>query len=255
MDTLGREEGTVKHITRNDSLRLSSSERMASSLSHERIEKHVSSTVEKHAPSALPYRLRGEETCVVVVDAVRDFFDDDGAFAACYGKEDVEPVRRVLPALEDLALAWSGQCRVLCCRSRYHLNQFGVAGLENLCTTERGRELRLPRGYFDDVVDKVDNSILTSPKIQRIFKEHRALTHLVLAGVTTTSCIARSIADIRSALRHLQVVVPCDAIASRGSRQGDEHRLLRAWGSRQEKGVWVVPSWKDIEIGEGPRAA
>lgn len=190
-------------------------------------------------------------TLTIVVDPLNDFMSAEGVFAKAYGLPDTQPVRDLLPVLRSMMEAWKTKAHVLLCRSLYRHDQFGVRGLENLCTEGNrvGRDSEIPESFFRRDFEKTDNSILETED-DEVKGRISTAQHLILAGVTTTSCLPKSVVHIRQVYPgHPQIIVPRDAVAARKERQADAEALLKAWEDEGPEGqVTVVPSWKDIRF-------
>lgn len=196
----------------------------------------------KRTPLLLPHG-----TGVVVVDAVKAFMHPDGTFVRCYGTEDAKPVCEVLERLREMLLAWQHKARPMECRSIYKRNQFTVPGLEELCTEENAfdRESCLPPGQFEWVFDKTDNSLLSAG--EAVIALLRQSRNLIVTGVTTTSCVRKTVEDcVERFGDSMRIIVPGDAVASRVEKAAEQAALLKKWGSRTNKNVMVVDSWRDI---------
>lgn len=186
-------------------------------------------------------QLPKETTRIFVVDPLRDFLEESGVFAQCYGLEDTKPIRAIRSVLEDIV----GQRQCILCASHYKHDQFDVQGLEKLCTTARGREPVIPKGNFVDAFEKTTNSILSDREnVDRILS---GATHAVITGVTTTHCIAMSVEDFHEQYRELICIIPRDAVASRTSRKNDEQALFKRWQKEGEE-IIVVDSVQDIDL-------
>ncbi len=188
---------------------------------------------------------------VTVVDAtLRDFANLDGVFARCYGEEDARPVLDLCQRMieEEIHALRKRHAHLTLCRSQYRQNQFNVQGLEDLCTTEAGRHSLLSPDLFDFEINKTDNSILSAgEKAEQLIDERN--DH-ILTGVTTTSCIGKSINDIRArfAGRGKCIIVPRDAVAARFSQAKKADALFREWESDEQGDLIVIPSLRDIEF-------
>jgi len=190
--------------------------------------------------------IKAAESSVIVVDAtLPDFALQSGIFAQCYGEKDAQPVlalckRMIEYKIEELRKRGA---HVTLCRSNYDFDQFGVPGLESLCVTEQGRESLVDENKFDWQLEKTDNSILSAG--ERIHTLITLRKNLILAGVTTTSCVGKSIEDMRRQhAGRVQIIVPWDAVASRASQTAKEAKLLKQWEDSRD--VIVVSELDDI---------
>ncbi len=200
-------------------------------------------------PSSLPLELP-VGTPAVVVDPVRDFMHSKGTFTECFGLEDTEPIRQILPRLREMIKKWRMKVYPILCQSLYEWDQFGVPGLENLCTQGNflGREPMIPETCFRATITKPQNSLYSAPREEesKAWNYICRSRHLILTGVTTTSCIQRTVKDFPKG--YTQMVIPRDAVASRASRKSDEQAILDYWSEERMTNVIVVPSWKNIKF-------
>lgn len=196
-------------------------------------------------PPSLPL-IVPKSTPAVVVDPLHDFMDEKGVFTQCYGREETEPMRNLLPTLNQMVRVWRGKAHVVLCQSLYSHNQWGVKGLENLCTQENllGREPCIDERFFQSAVTKSRNSITSIPTEEWRELARNTKKHLILTGVTTTSCIAKTVEALRSGF--WKIIIPADAVASRASQQKKEEALLDSWSDEHLSRVIVVPHWRDI---------
>jgi nicotinamidase-related amidase len=206
-----------------------------------------------HCPSLQLAR----DTPAIFVDPLSAFMELEGTFVQCYGSEDTEPVRALGVTMKAMAREWRNAAELVLCQSLYERNQFSVPGLEELCT-EQNRFDRAPvfaddhEEWFKYTIEKHDNSVLAT--LDRELRGILAATrHLILTGVTTTSCIAKSIEgddrgrnSLRKELPDLTVVVPRDAVAARVQKSAEAQELLAQWSRSEDKRVIVVESWKNI---------
>lgn len=201
-------------------------------------------------PDQLPLKLP-KKTPVIVVDPLNDFTHPKGVIARVYGAEDTKPLRDLLPVLNTMALKWKLNAEIILCRSLYRDNQFNVPGLENLCTEDNcwGRDSPIDSRLFHNEFEKQDNSILVTDdgEIRGILESVR---FAVLTGMTLTSCIAASKAQIRKEIPDLTLVVPRDTTGVRVSRTEDGEMLFREWEAAEETRVIVTPSWRDVRFSQ-----
>ncbi len=192
-----------------------------------------------------------DDSSVTVVDAtLRDFADIDGVFARCYGREDSRPVLDLCERMieEEIYGLRERHAHLTLCRSQYTRNQFNVKGLEELCATEEGRRSVLSPDLFDWEIDKNDNSILSAGAKAEELIDTR--DHHILTGVTTTSCVGKSIDEIRKrfAGKGKRIIVPRNAVAARASQADKARALFDEWKKDARSDVIVVPSLSDIEF-------
>ena len=184
--------------------------------------------------------------------------DRDGTFAECFnldGQKDAEPVRRILPTLTGMTKAWRRKAYLILCQSLYTYDQWKVKGLENLCTEENrwGREPRIDERLFHSIVTKSHNSITSMPASEWEELVRHTREHLILTGVTTTSCIKKTVEALR--LGFWKVIIPRNAVASRASQKEEADLLLDSWSGDSASHVIVVPSWRDITFLPPPGGA
>jgi nicotinamidase-related amidase len=194
-------------------------------------------------------------TPVIVVDPLRDFMDQSGTFAKCYGAQDTESIRDVLPVLTEMLRTWRGKTWNILCQSLYARNQWKVRGLEELCTKENcsGRESLIGRASFDFTATKSDNSVtsMAQGEVEELGRHMRK--HLILTGVTTTSCIAKSVEALR--IGFVRIIIPRNAVAARNSQQKKADALFEGWSDERMTKVIVVPTWREITFESPPGAA
>lgn len=188
-------------------------------------------------------------TPVILIDPLNDFTKPEGVFTEAYGAEDTKPVRDVVPVLNAMARAWAQKTEIILCRSLYTYDQFGVKGLEDLCTKENdwGRESVINYEWILRGFDKTENSILATDD-KKIFDILESSRFLILAGMTLTSSIAKSKEELREILPELTLVVPRNAAAVRASRKADGEALFQQWADPAEEGVIVTPAWNNIKF-------
>lgn len=196
-------------------------------------------------------------TPTIIVDMV-DAFMGNGTFvrhfeSACAG--DTDPVRNLLPTIEEMVEGLRGKSRLILCTSKYHPTQFvhDGAGLRGLCSDECPEDFRVSlrkdiQQHLDPVrLQKTANSILSANEA-----DMRGILYPgkigVLVGVTGTSCIEKSLEDIRRKCIGVTLVVPKNAVASRKSRKQEEARLFEQWSKVEEQHVIVVDSWRSIRF-------
>jgi nicotinamidase-related amidase len=193
-------------------------------------------------------------TSAIVVDPLNDFLDPEGVFANTYGMQDTEPIRDVLPELQQMIGAWQENARIILCRSLYRRNQFGVPGLEELCVWDRpsGRFSPIPLEKFAVEFTKLDNSIL-STRNDSILRMLESSRQIILTGLTVTSCIKKSIEQIGREVERLQVIVPRNATAARANEKSttEADELFQQWSEPKNSRVIVVDRWQDIEFVKG----
>ncbi len=119
-----------------------------------------------------------------------------------------------------------------------------MQGLEELCTSEKGGTSVISNSYFDAQVRKTDNSIFTAG--QEFLDAVKQRTFLVFTGITTTSCILKSIQEVREKFADRVVIVPRNAVASRVSQKKKEDELFEEWRDSNDERVIVVPTLRSI---------
>ncbi len=178
----------------------------------------------------------------VVVDPLHDFAH--GAFVECYGEKDTEPCREVIRTLTEMTEAWRQQAQMILCRSLYRYNEFNIPKLEKLCVGGKGRRSLIPPEWFREHILKTHNSLFTGDKDPReLAADHEFFG---VTGLTTTSCVIKTIEDCKKLMADKTIVVPADAVAVRKSRMKDQEAILERLSDPGEKQVVVVKSWRDI---------
>jgi len=183
-----------------------------------------------------------ERTPHIVVDPLLDF--TEGAFVDCYGKKDTEPIRDVVANLDTMTAAWQDKAELILCRSQYDYDQFGVPGLEKLCTTDWGRQSVIDPRRFSRSVCKFDNSLLSADAdLDELIGDNEFYG---IEGLTTTSCIIKTIDDCRDRMRDRTIVLPANAVGVRKARTADGQRILAQLSDPDDRQVIVVPRWQQI---------
>ena len=128
-----------------------------------------------------------KQSPIIVVDPLKGF--TEGSFVQCYGEIDTQPIRDVVANLEIMTQAWQEQARLILCKSQYTKDQFSIAGLEELCTTDAERESAIEESRFTDIVSKNDNSLLSANiELAELLGKTE---YLGITGLTTTSCVRK----------------------------------------------------------------
>lgn len=178
----------------------------------------------------------------IVVDPLEDF--TEGEFVHCYGRPDTEPIREVVAHLDAMTEAWRDDAELILCRSQYRYDQFGVPGLEQLCTTEKGRRSVIDPQRFSRSVCKFDNSLLSADvDIDELIGDNEFFG---VEGLTTTSCIMKTINDCRDRMRDRTIVLPENVVGVRKARTEDGRRILAQLSDPDDTQVIVVPRWQQI---------
>lgn len=189
------------------------------------------------------------DTKHIVVDPLVDFArtteSRPGAFIDCYGREDVQPVIDAIVELQTMVLAWHEQVYCVLCKSQYQYDQFGVPGLEELCTTPERRTSLIPEEWFRSVFTKYDNSILSAQQsVSELLGDGE---YVGIEGITLTSCVTKSIQDIRTQLRGKKIVVPINAVGWRAKQEQVAQEIISELSNAKVRDVVVVDRWQQIE--------
>src|SRR3989344_5567056 len=185
-------------------------------------------------------------TCAIVVDPLWDFISRDGEFERGYPSQN-ESIRAVLETLTRMVDTLRTQVDTVLCASKYEEGQFGDH-IKYLCTSDERRTSMIPREWFRETLTKTDNSILMAGD-----DAWRVLTdkpHVILSGLTGTSCIRVSTQEILKYLPRTHLYLPKNAIAIRddaNTRQKME-MLYEKWEDPDQKKVHVFDQWENIPI-------
>jgi hypothetical protein len=179
----------------------------------------------------------------IVVDPLEDF--TEGAFVDCYGVPDTEPIREVVANLDAMTEEWRDNADLILCRSQYKHDQFGVPGLERLCTTEEGRRSVIDPQRFSRSVCKFDNSLLSADvDFDELIGDNEFFG---VEGLTTTSCVIKTIDGCRDRMRDRTIILPENAVGVRKARTADGQKILAQLSDPDDKRVIVVPKWEQIQ--------
>ncbi|MSR87157.1 isochorismatase family protein [Candidatus Peribacteria bacterium] len=180
-------------------------------------------------------------THVAVIDPQVDFMNVDGVYARKYGK-DAEPLAAITPELCKMVDQLKGKTIRMLFKSFYTENQFGVEGLEKLCTTDSGCKSVIDEYRFNSVFKKFENSMLSAPCLNDKFINE--LSHLILTGITITTCIEKSREAMAKRFPDLHIVIPLNVVAARLSQKKKADILIKQW--RNDPQMSVVDKWQDI---------
>lgn len=192
-------------------------------------------------------------TSHVVVDPLEDFaFHENGkagVFTECYGVKDTIPIREALGEIQTMLIAWAArsmQTKLILCKSQYDFNQFDVPGLEELCTTDKGRNSLVREQAFDAVVTKRDNSLFSVPElnIDDLLGDGE---YAGVEGVTLTSCVVKTIIDLRKRQRQQMLVLPLNAIGWRTQQNQKAQEIIDEYSDESVEDVLVIDKWQQIE--------
>lgn len=180
-----------------------------------------------------------DETRLVSIDGIREFLLTTGSFCREYGK-DAEP----LIEWGNLSSAWIKELRAQFGRrlrhtavaSKYKFGQFRDPkwpasdrhALDSLCVDDTYRHLVIDDEPLAEMIEKNENDATTSPAFMEMVKRER---QIALIGVTTTSCITKTLGSLlpqmeRRTVALQRIIAAMDGFASRKSRQSDEKYLL-----------------------------
>ena len=185
------------------------------------------------------------------VDATHDFASPDGKFSRHFEHEECKPVRDACHRLIDVAEYLRGRAHMTLCRSRYPEGLF--PDIPSLATDEKGCASIITPEWFDEEILKTHNSVLSAGSAAVDLLQRRP--DVVSMGVTPTSCIGISIADVRDKARELmpelagvRFIVPLDCVGSRISQKDKQQRLVDEWSNDKRTDVIVVRSIDDIRV-------
>lgn len=157
----------------------------------------------------LSYRFRPETTALLLIDMQRDFLEPDG-YVATAG-QDVAPLRAIVPRLARLrAAAARAGLTVIHTREGYGADLSDMHDLKRerasagqsgplgrfLIRGEPGHD-HIPELYpapGEAVIDKPGFGAFYRTGLEALLRE-RALTHLILAGITTPCCVHSSLRE------------------------------------------------------------
>jgi nicotinamidase-related amidase len=195
-----------------------------------------------------------ERTTIIVIDALRDFIDPRVGsfgkyFAKMHGEDELTPIAAVMKRIEHMTRATYYVAHNVFCGSRFLENPSDCPFPSNeivLGCFSPGSQPAIDTRFFDTYIEKPDDFI---QHCKDGIRELSQCTRLVIAGVTTTSCVRNAIEGVITGMRdHLlpqlqEVVVPRDVVAARRSREADAQKLLEEWST---KGVHILNSWEDL---------
>ena len=194
-----------------------------------------------------------ESTTLFVIDPQRDFVGEDGVFARHYGLQEMGSLIALPARLDEMVNALRkdtrSRLRDVLVTSTYADNQFGVPGLEDLCTqgNTHGRQvLGLGENDFSQRLYKNGNSV-TSGSRQEVDTIMRLQTHSITTGATLTSCVGTSADTLSERSGYgVDVVIPLDVVAFRTSHAERVRDMLARWEESDK--IHIVDSWRDIRF-------
>lgn len=160
------------------------------------------------------------------------------------GLDETDDIRNLPPTLQEMLNAWKGRAYRVLCRSEYPYNRWEKEGLEKLCTTEGGRASVIDPSLFEHTMTKTDNSILAASEEDLKFLHRNE--YLILAGVTTTSCIRKSIEQLLAERTQLKIIVFRNLVAARKSERDKAEKVL----NMRHPNLTVMDRWQDAEVAE-----
>lgn len=189
------------------------------------------------------------------IDPLFDFLDAKGRYAEIFGVEETVNVRACSAHIDALfahCRATAGNTKIVLVTSVYKPDQF--EGAPNICITPKGREFMI-RGVdnssiyvnsspeHDDilVVTKTQNSVLHCDKAAELLTLIRG-KHVLLCGVTSTSCIQSCAMDLCAEDRCASVSIGLNSVGCRRSK-GDERMFLKERFANCPK-VTLYDSWE-----------
>lgn len=199
--------------------------------------------------------MRGSETlnrhatCAVVVDPLWDFIAKEGEFERGYPGQN-ESIRAMMPTLTEMVEDLRKKVDTILCASKYNEGQFGEH-IQHLCTTEERRRSVIPEELFKETLTKTANSILTAGELgEGIWRVLTDRPHLILTGLTGTSCVRVSVDEIVKYLPGTHVYLPKDVIAIRDNEDSRlrMEKIYEYWQDPKQTKLHVFDSWRDIPL-------
>lgn len=200
-------------------------------------------------------------TLVVVVDPQAGFSSPAGTFGKVFGLDELAPLRSAIARLNDFAAGLPVEVQVVVVLSEYNRGARAAGGasdpLSDLCTAggpdcEIAEELVVQERW--QVVTKHSTDAWASPEFREVvlrFLDRRG-RHVVVVGLTATTCVRQSVLSILGAVDQGQVriVLLRDLIGARASSfvpVGGEPSLIdRVYQEMTAKGAVCVESWKAL---------
>jgi nicotinamidase-related amidase len=200
-----------------------------------------------------------ETTLVAIIDPQRGFSAPSGTFGRVFGAEELGPLREALKELALFLNSLPKEVGVVLVLSEYpkglHTAGTTVEPLSNLCVAgDRDCDLADGLAIKDSwvVAIKHRTDAWTSPEFRAAIWRliERGGKHLVVTGLTATTCVRESILSILSAIGQATITVLLirDLIGSRASSyssvEGEPSRVDQAYSVMATSGALVVPTWR-----------
>lgn len=207
-----------------------------------------------------PVEINIADTPLVSFDGIAEFTSSTGTFAREYGSTDTEPLRlweaRSRQWIQELRSRFAERLRHAAVISKYRFGQFHAEqgwppdephALDGLCVDDTYRRVTIddPRQLIA-TIEKNENDATTSSAFMKFIRLQR---RAVLIGVTTTSCIAKTVRSLipemeagRSALE--EVILARNGVAARKKQAKNARRILDEFS--QHTRVRIVRSLNDI---------
>jgi len=206
-----------------------------------------------------PTELDPETTLVVIIDPQRGFSAPSGTFGRVFGAEELGPLREALKELALFLNSLPKEVSVVLVLSEYprglHTAGTTVEPLSNLCVAgnpdcELADGLAVQDSWV--VATKHRTDAWTSPEFRGAVWRfiERPGKHIVVAGLTATTCVRESILSILNAVGQATITVLLirDLIGSRASSyrsvEGEPSRVDQAYSVMAAAGALAVPTWR-----------
>jgi len=201
-----------------------------------------------------------ETTLMVIIDPQRGFLTPSGTFGRVFGAEELWPLREALKELALFLNSLPKEVSVVLVLSEYprglHTAGTTVEPLSNLCVAgdpdcDLADGLAVQNSWV--VATKHRTDAWTSPEFRRAVWRfiERPGKHIVVAGLTATTCVKGSILSILSAAGQATITVLLirDLIGSRASSyrssvEGEPSRVDQAYSVMAAAGALAVPTWR-----------
>lgn len=195
---------------------------------------------------------------IVSVDGIAEFTETTGAFYREY-KKDADPLlewaERSRQYIGKLRRQFGARLRHIAVTSKYRYGQFHEEQgwppderhqLDGLCVDDTYRYVSIDRYRPLTVIEKRENDATTSEEFINVVA---AEPEIMLVGVTTTSCIEKTVRSLlpKIAAREIalrRMVMAENGFASRGGRADDHRRIVKWLGGLDV--VRMTPDLKNI---------
>jgi nicotinamidase-related amidase len=181
----------------------------------------------------------------IFVDPLYDFLDIGGQYCQIFGIGETTNVRDCKSHIDSLFVhCRSHSVKVVLVTSEYIPNQF--EGVPSLCTTPVGKQFMiqgLNNSNIDDdimVVTKSKNSVLHCDKAVQLLDLIRD-KHVLICGVTTTSCIQCCVNDLKDCCASLSIGL--NSVGSRLSKADERALLIERFNNDTQ--VRLYDTWEE----------